>query len=210
MSSESPLLMTTPNTNVHETHCRGLVEELSQREQLLHERLDELLSSQGVPGSAMGQMSMGNALPQQVLEEASKMAKETVGMLSYLAEWNCRRLATHSTQSLTAAGGYDENPLAALLAFVMHATPDEELAQSISTSPSGYLDTMSLTFAHHLTNENTPASTVFEVEGVPDATDKVKGRMAWVQVPKASGDGEMGLELVWKVRIFVMLNTSNC
>ena len=180
-----------------------MVKEYSERSDLLQERLDELASSEGIAASAMGQTTMGHELPQSFLDKASGLAKETVGHVARLVDWNCRRLATLSTDNLIAATEHDDDPLTALLAFVTHATPDEQLAQSISASPREFLENMSLTFAHHLTSEHAPASHVFEVDGVPDTTDKVKGRLAWMQVPKEGGNGEMGLELVWKVRFFM-------
>ena len=187
----------TPNVDVHDAHCRALLDELNARRESVQERLAALQAESGA--AASGQTTMGNAVSDDLRAEVVKLGWQSMGHVPRLADWNCRRLASMSTDSVDAASEYNEDPLAALLAFITHATPDEGLAQSISVAPSEYLESMSLTFAHHLTNENAPASAVFEVEGAPDTTDKVKGRMAWVQVPKEGGNGEMGLELVWKV-----------
>ena len=157
------------------------------------------MNNMAIPYSSGEQVTMGNTPPQEYVEKASELARETLGSIPRLLGWNCLRLVAYSAESRAMASEYAETPQAALLAFMMHATPNEGLATSIYMSPSKHLDNMSLTFTPHLINEDTPASTAFEVHGVPDTTDKVKGRMAWVQVPKEGGNGEMGLELVWKV-----------
>ena len=120
-----------------------------------------------------------------------------LGELPLLFSWNCGRLRKDS--GIAPQSEY-ENPLTALLEFMVHATPSADLASTIHSSPREYLDKMSLTMAHHLHNVDAPASVTFEVSGVPDAIDKVRGRLAWMQVPKADG-GEMGLELVWKFEV---------
>lgn len=86
---------------------------------------------------------------------------------------------------------------------MIHATPSSDLAQSIVESPQEYLDNMSFSMAHHLMNKDASIGQAIEVDGVPDATDKVRGRLAWVQVPKEGSNGETELELVWKVRSFI-------
>ena len=59
---------------------------------------------------------------------------------------------------------------------------------------------MSLTMAHRLHNVNAPASITFEVNGVPDAANKVHGPcFARTQASKMSGS-KMGFELVRNLR----------
>ncbi|GJE93515.1 fungalysin metallopeptidase-domain-containing protein [Phanerochaete sordida] len=181
--------------HVHAKVCSDLGAEYSARLTELHERSQALYPNPSREKNAWTAYANDAAAREQL----DALATEVVGEVGVLHTWNCHRLRRVSTDSF-APQSEDENPLTALLSFMLHATPSEKLAADIHASPRKYVDGMTLTIAHHLHNSDAPASPAFEISGVPDATDKVRGRLAWAQVPKAEG-GEMGLELVWKFEV---------
>lgn len=106
-------------------------------------------------------------------EQVYAIATEMLGYLLLLSNQNCGRLRKESG---IAPQSKDERPLAALLEPMFHAPLSATPASAICSSPHEHLDKMSLTMAHRLLNVDAPASTAFEVNCVPDATNKLRGR----------------------------------
>lgn len=190
----------TPNVNVHSEHCRKLVAETNARTEAFIARHRSLLDS----ADRQFVLSNDKLSNSSLVDKLAEATDEIFGKVPHLMGSNCQRLHTYPSNAISVFSGGEDDPLGALLEFMVHATPSQHLADSIIQSPSHFLDKMSLTMTPHLTNHEAPAGGAFEVEGVPDATDKVRGRMAWIQIPKEGDSGEMGLELVWKVCAFLM------
>ncbi|EKM51165.1 uncharacterized protein PHACADRAFT_263166 [Phanerochaete carnosa HHB-10118-sp] len=187
-------LFTTQSDSEHvqDKLCANLGTEYNSRWSQLRQRIESLHPTRP-DGQDPLTLAASDPAERQRLDS---LATEILGQVPQLFSSNCDRLR-HASSSAITPQSEEENPLSALLAFMLHATPSSELASAIHSSPRKYLDGMMLTMAHHLHNTDAPASPAFEIDGVPDATDKVRGRLAWMQVPKADG-GEMSLELVWK------------
>jgi extracellular elastinolytic metalloproteinase len=190
----------TPNVDVHNAHCRALADEQNARIEAFTARIPSIVAEDRVYAEN-GQSVLGSGkLPEpSVMNKLAETADEIYGKVPLLMGSNCMRLHSYPSNAISFFSSGEDDPLGALLEFMVHATPSQHLADSIIRSPSHFLDKMSVTMTPHLANQDAPASGAFEVEGVPDTTDKVRGRMAWIQVPKEGNSGEMGLELVWKV-----------
>ena len=168
------------NADVHKEYCSKLSYQFHSTQEAWSNYAEKLFSS-------------GQTVIAEDMHRKTPLAK-----LASLYAWNCETLHSDPNDNVSLTGAEDE-PLRALLEFMIHATPSAGLADSITRSPETFLKDMSITLTPHLINEGAPVSGAFEVDGVPDATDKVRGRMAWMQVPKDSNSRETGLELVWKV-----------
>lgn len=187
--------------NVHRSHCRVLDQIFWKQYEEWSTRVEADYPSFAFPTTHEGQTVMGDS-KRHLVEQVEAAFQESMGKIPVLLDWNCRRfkLGTYLEGTITSAPSYTpEDPFAALLEFMVHAMPSEELAYSIATSPEDYLHNMSIADSH-LTIDGPFASRTFEIDGVPDTVDKVRARLAWMQVPKEGSQREIDLELVWKVR----------
>lgn len=133
------------------------------------------------------------------------MNREQQGLdtLRDLHEWNCAHVETPfkmAAEGKFAASSEDAFAGQALLQFMIAATPNAGLAESMMKSPSDYLNRMQFTYVHELTGESvTPA---FVIDNVPEAVNPVKAKMVYIQVPAGT---TTSLEAVWRVSITSML-----
>lgn len=130
-------------------------------------------------------------------------SKAVLGPLPHLYASNCEHVdapyyMAQQHSSFNSESNPGAEPLSAVLQFMVAATPDDALSTSIMNDPTPFLDKMSLHMHHNLHSESGAGGANLEIEGVPGTIDKVKGRLAWVQVP--NNKGKTSLELVWKVR----------
>lgn len=86
---------------------------------------------------------------------------------------------------------------AALLQFMLAATPNDKVQGDILSNYDGYLAKMTLTPVHHFASTGEPV--VMQVDNVPDTVNPVRASLVYVQVPNETGDATE-LHLVWKVR----------
>ena len=133
--------------------------------------------------------------------------QEGLDTLRNLHEWNCAQVETPFKMS--AEGKFsasDEEAFAgqALLQFMIAATPNSGLAESMMKSPSDYLNKMQFTFVHHLSGHSVTPE--FVINGVPDAVSPVKAKMVYVQIP---ADGATTLEAVWRVSVTFIIHCDN-
>ena len=171
--------------DVHKAHCDNVAEELGWRAQLYEAELAAL--------PVNTQSSLGGRPHSQQLWE------KTFGDVALIADWNCRKV--DAPYLMVSEGKVDiddelsTDPSAALLQFMIAATPNSHLAEEMQESPESFLSKMSVTPVASLVGDGriTHQSTI---DNVPDTVNPVKSRMAWVQVPHESGTT---LELVWKV-----------
>lgn len=137
-------------------------------------------------------------------EARSVASKAVLGSLPHLYASNCEHVdapyyMAEQHSSFNSASNPGTEPLSAVLQFMVAATPNDGLSTAIMNDPTPFLDKMSLHMHHNLHSESgAPGGATLEIENVPGTIDKVKGRLAWVQVP--NDQGKTNLELVWKVR----------
>ncbi|EIN04226.1 hypothetical protein PUNSTDRAFT_93317 [Punctularia strigosozonata HHB-11173 SS5] len=84
----------------------------------------------------------------------------------------------------------------ALLAFMMHATPSESVAQDINANFRKHIVRMRSTFDTAYTGDH--ATTVEYIHNVPDTVNPVKARIGYIQVPEG---GKTVLLPVWKFEV---------
>ncbi|KAF9466805.1 Fungalysin metallopeptidase-domain-containing protein [Collybia nuda] len=86
----------------------------------------------------------------------------------------------------------------ALLQFMVAATPNDEVVNSILGNFDAHVDKMVI--QDHSDFAPSGETIEFLVDRVPDAVNPVKARMAYIQVPNKKGDS-MHLNLVWKFEV---------
>ncbi|THH26461.1 hypothetical protein EUX98_g7729 [Antrodiella citrinella] len=163
----------------HSDYCQKLTAELTRR--------------------AEARQSLYNAGEQVVLGSQTAKADLDMGVLPSVHEWNCAHVDTPFT--MAAEGKFssnDDNMYSeqALLQFMIAATPNSGLAQSMVENPSSFVEKMRVTPVHDFHGGN--ASPSFVIDNVPDAVAPVKAKMAFVQVPT---DGSSTLQPVWKFEV---------
>ncbi|KIY72028.1 extracellular elastinolytic metallo proteinase [Cylindrobasidium torrendii FP15055 ss-10] len=87
---------------------------------------------------------------------------------------------------------------AALLQFMLAATPNDKVQGDILSNYDHYLEKMSLTPEHHFVSTGEPI--VMKVDNVPDTVNPVRASLVYVQVPNEAGDATE-LHLVWKMHV---------
>lgn len=163
---------------MHTEYCQKLADEMESRVQRIQERL----------------FAQGEQVPMQHVMHEEQQGLDT---LRDIHEWNCAHVETPfkmAAEGKFSASSEEAFSGQALLQFMIAATPNSGLAESMMKSPSDYINKMQFTFVHELTGESvTPA---FVIDNVPDAVSPVKARMVYIQVP---GDNSNSLEAVWRV-----------
>ncbi|KAJ8519192.1 hypothetical protein ONZ45_g3846 [Pleurotus djamor] len=159
----------------HREHCDSLSSELERR----------LASRQQLGGS---QVPMSVPL------------SEDDGLLSHLFDSNCAHV---DLPYELAANGFStseaiDDPRAALLQFMVAATPKDEVVADILGRFDHHFGNMAIAPVTHFTDPDSPPS--FEISSVPDTVNPVKARLAYVQVPNKAGDATQ-LNLVWKFEV---------
>ena len=120
-----------------------------------------------------------------------------MGVIPELYEWNCAHVDTpfRMADAGKFSFGDDESfSEQALLQFMIAATPNSGLAQSMVENPSSFLEKMRITPVHDFSSDNAMPSLL--IDNVPDAVAPVKAKMAFVQVPSSESTT---LQPVWKV-----------
>ncbi|KAH8105305.1 Fungalysin metallopeptidase-domain-containing protein [Cristinia sonorae] len=162
----------------HSEYCQQLAAELSRRA----EARQSLYSS--------GEQVVLGGRPAQTSDE---------GILSELYEWNCAHVETPFKMTSEGKLSTKEDEMyseQALLQFMIAATPNSGLAQSIIENPSTFIEKMRVTPVHDFSGDNAAPS--FVIDNVPDAVSPVKAKMAFVQVPS---DESTTLQPVWKFEV---------
>jgi extracellular elastinolytic metalloproteinase len=122
--------------------------------------------------------------------------RDSEGHLVHMHQSNCRfhNLADELSASSTSEDVTDFRP--ALLQFMVAATPNDEVVNSILGNFDAHIDKMNIS----PTSDFAPSGETIEfmVDQVPDAVNPVKAKMAYIQVPSKKGD-TTHLNLVWKV-----------
>jgi extracellular elastinolytic metalloproteinase len=122
---------------------------------------------------------------------SAEAALEELHPLPHLHDSNC---AFRATRMNGGRLGSENSPEAALLRFMVDATPSDKLAADIMENYDAHLAKM--TSSMH-TNFVGGSEMPFQlIENVPDAVSPVKAKMAYVQVPNGA---ETTLKLVYKV-----------
>lgn len=121
---------------------------------------------------------------------------DTGGHLTHIHQSNCRyaNLAEELAESFTSDDVTDFRP--ALLQFMVAATPNDDVVNSILGNFDAHVDKMVIVD----NSDFAPSGETIEflVDRVPDTVNPVKAKMAYIQVPSKKGDATH-LNLVWKV-----------
>ncbi|KAF9492360.1 extracellular elastinolytic metallo proteinase [Pleurotus eryngii] len=120
--------------------------------------------------------------------------------LAHLVESNCAfvdlpyDLASKGFVSQEAV----DDPRAALLQFMVAATPNQDVVQDVLSNFDAHFEKMSVSVVHHF--DDPESAPPFEISNVPDTVNPVKARLAYVQVPNKASDSTE-LNLVWKFEV---------
>ncbi|CAL1702728.1 unnamed protein product [Somion occarium] len=173
-----PFSLTSERLDVHSEYCNQLAAEMQSRVHRIQHQL------------------FGEQTPMRDVLDREQQGFET---LFELREWNCAHVDTPykmSVEGKFSASSEEAFAGQALLQFMIAATPNSGLAESMAQRPSDYLNKMTFSYVHDLTGESvTPA---FIIDNVPDAVSPVKAKMVLVQVP--SGHATT-LEAVWRFEV---------
>ncbi|PSR71357.1 hypothetical protein PHLCEN_2v12769 [Hermanssonia centrifuga] len=164
--------------DVHADHCSELESELQYRfDRMRQESLndDQYVLTGGIKPNVMGD-------------------------LPFLLEWNCRHVYT--PYAMVEEGNFEEadfstDPSAAIVQFMIAATPDEDLSEALIDNAQDFISNMQVTPVASLQGDGR-VSHQSTVDNVPGAVSPVKVRMAFVQVPHGESTA---VELVWKLEV---------
>ncbi|KAJ7675469.1 Fungalysin metallopeptidase-domain-containing protein [Mycena rosella] len=162
----------------HQEFCDGLTDEIEMH-------YTSFLASQS------DQEVMGDAASAPVPDAALKH-------LTHLHHSNCRFQDIPSTLAAEAQG-QDLELRAALLQFMIAATPSDHVVNDILSNYDSHLSKM---VEYSESNHFAPSDEMpyMMVENVPDAVNPVKAKLAYVQVP-GKDDDSVHLSLVWKFEV---------
>lgn len=109
-------------------------------------------------------------------------------------DWNCAQVDS-PYMILDNLLSSEPDPRAALLQFMIAATPDQELLEDMLNRYQDYLDAMTSTMEASFVGDK--SVWLETMDNVPDTVNPVKFKLAYVQVPQGAGTA---LKLVWRVR----------
>lgn len=136
----------------------------------------------------------------QVVLDADRAANfdDYAGPLTHLHYSNCQfqELPYELAESKPATDLFD--PRAALLQFMIAATPKPEVVNAILGDYDSHLEKMTFSDLSHLAPVDEPS--YLYIQGVPDTINPVKSHLAYVQVPTKDGKSS-DLSLVWKFEV---------
>ncbi|KAJ2917283.1 hypothetical protein MD484_g3107, partial [Candolleomyces efflorescens] len=89
---------------------------------------------------------------------------------------------------------------AALLHFMVTATPNSKLSQEIADNFESHKDKLHVAPVHHFDSPHGENLVEFTIGDVPDTVNPVKAKMSWIQVPNQEGSATE-LQLVWKFEV---------
>jgi len=120
------------------------------------------------------------------------------GLHASIADVHKHNCAQSDRAAFTSLSGDQlASPAAAVLSFMMQATPDAGLAEDIAADMLSHMNKIEATITHHANGH--PFMTL---ANVPGAVKPVKAHQAFVQTPSSDGKSSE-LNLVWKVRFIL-------
>ncbi|KAJ6632572.1 extracellular elastinolytic metallo proteinase [Mycena sp. CBHHK59/15] len=161
----------------HREFCEGLTDEIEMR-------------YTSFLGSQSDQVVMGDSASAPTSDPALKH-------LTHLHHSNCRFMDLPYNMAVQA-DVTDIEPRAALLQFMVAATPSDHVVNEILSNYEEHLEKMVWYTEHHFAPADEAMSIL--VENVPDAVSPVKGKLAYIQVP-GKDDETVHLSLVWKFEV---------
>ncbi|KAL0566263.1 hypothetical protein V5O48_015751 [Marasmius crinis-equi] len=136
---------------------------------------------------------------QVVMGESHEAAFDRhAGPLTHLHYSNClhHELPYDLASIKPASDSFD--PRAALLQFMIAATPKSEVVNDILGNYESHLEKMTFSDLSHLAPVDEPS--YLHIQGAPDTVNPVKAHLAYVQVPSKDGQS-VDLNLVWKMEV---------
>ncbi|KAH7102479.1 Fungalysin metallopeptidase-domain-containing protein [Auriculariales sp. MPI-PUGE-AT-0066] len=117
--------------------------------------------------------------------------------LADVHQHNCdRRSLAQSLSGFAPSARDQQDPRAAALSFMLHATPSDSLASQIATDFSSLVNSIELTEVRGVAEH---APTIL-LANVPGTEKPVNARLAYVQTPSADGKSSE-LNLVWQLEV---------
>ena len=122
------------------------------------------------------------------------------GHLTHLHYSNCQHHDLPYDLASINPGSDAFDPRAALLQFMVAATPKSEMVNDILGNYEQHMEKMTFSDLSHLAPVDEPS--YLYIEGAPETVNPVKAHLAYVQVPSKDGQS-VDLNLVWKVCSFI-------